>query len=302
MRPHHFVYSQHAPTQLRIRFFRILWRETEAKRVHHDQHLPCFDDDFLVQAERSSVLLSFDGTILRAFPLARGKDTVDCSDSQKEFAVFDHQFMSFLALALLLTITPGADVVLTIRNSLSGGSKDGLWTMAGICSGFFVQPVLASLGVAALLVNSATAFNLVKFAGAAYLTYLGSRSLLSAWRWWVQETNSEPMDVPIESSKTRRWVRYREGLLTNALNPKIAVFYFAVLPQFINPGDPVLLKSLLMSASHYLIGVVWLSSLALVAGQARELFLKPKTRATCEAISGLTMIGFGLKLATSEAH
>ena len=90
--------------------------------------------------------------------------------------------------------------------------------------------------------------------------------------------------------------------MTNASNPKIAIFYFAVLPQFINEGDPVLLKSLLMSASHYLMGVVWLSGLALITRRARDLFLTSKTRAACEALSGLAMIGFGLNLVTSKSR
>jgi threonine/homoserine/homoserine lactone efflux protein len=169
--------------------------------------------------------------------------------------MFDQQFLAFLLLAALLTITPGADTILTLRNSLSGGVRAGLWTAAGVCSGFFVQPLLASLGVAALFVESQTAFNVVKFAGAAYLAYLGVQSLRSAWRWLSLGGGAELAREQSPMSERSPWAGFREGALTNALNPKIAVFYFAVLPQFVTPGQAVLAKSLAMSAAHYLMGL-----------------------------------------------
>ena len=216
--------------------------------------------------------------------------------------MFDHQFFAFLLLAGLLTITPGADTVLTLRNSLAKGTRAGLWTAAGVCSGFFVQPVLASLGVAALFVESQTAFNVVKFAGAAYLVYLGAQSLRSSWQWLHSGATSDDSNAQGLTSDDGGWANYRQGLLTNALNPKIAVFYFAVLPQFIAPGQAVLFKSLVMAASHYIMGVIWLSAIACAAGRAREAFLRPRLRAAFDGIAGLAMIGFGLKLAASKAR
>lgn len=214
--------------------------------------------------------------------------------------MFDQQFLAFLLLAALLTITPGADTILTLRNSLSGGVRAGLWTAAGVCSGFFVQPLLASLGVAALFVESQTAFNVVKFAGAAYLAYLGLQSLRSAWRWLSLEAGAELARVQSPLSERSPWAAFREGALTNALNPKIAVFYFAVLPQFVSPGQAVLFKSLAMSAAHYLMGFVWLAALACVAGRARALFLRPQIRAAFDSLVGFAMLAFGLKLAFSK--
>jgi threonine/homoserine/homoserine lactone efflux protein len=216
--------------------------------------------------------------------------------------MFDDQFCAFLILAALLTVTPGADTVLTFRNSLAKGTRAGLWTAAGVCSGFFVQPVLASLGVAALFVESQTAFNVVKFAGAGYLIYLGAQSLRSSWQWLHAGATLDNADAQGLTSGDRSWANYRQGLLTNALNPKIAVFYFAVLPQFVAPGQAVLLKSLVMSASHYLMGVIWLSAVACAAGRARAAFMRPRVRAAFDGIAGLAMIGFGLKLAASKAR
>src|SRR5207237_1048818 len=96
--------------------------------------------------------------------------------------MFDSLFWAFIALAALLTITPGADTVLTLRNTLSGGTRQGLWTVAGICSGFMFQPMIAVLGVAALFVRLPPAFAVVKMVGAIYLVYLGVQSLREAIR------------------------------------------------------------------------------------------------------------------------
>jgi len=215
--------------------------------------------------------------------------------------MFDSLFWAFIALAAVLTMTPGADTVLTLRNTLSGGTRDGLWTMAGICSGFVFQPLLAVLGVAALFVKLPLAFAVVKFAGALYLVYLGVQSLRESVKLFRPDRTVQPQvnGTPGRASSAKR---YREGLLTNALNPKISVFYFAVLPQFIKAGDPVLLKSLLMTFCHYVMGVIWLGGIAICAGQLRSVLIRPRVKATLEGVSGLAMIGFGARLALARAR
>jgi threonine/homoserine/homoserine lactone efflux protein len=214
--------------------------------------------------------------------------------------MFDSLFWAFLALAALLTITPGADTVLTLRNTLAGGTRDGLWTMAGVCSGFVFQPLLAAFGVAALFVRLPVAFAVVKLAGAIYLIYLGGQTLREAVRLWRKHSDiSEPS---ARGNHQTRWKRYREGLLTNALNPKIGVFYFAVLPQFIKASDPVLLKSILMTLCHYAMGMLWLGAIALAAGRFQTLLTRPRIRASLDAIAGLSMIGFGARLACARAR
>ena len=215
--------------------------------------------------------------------------------------MFDSLFWAFIALAALLTITPGADTVLTLRNTLSGGMRDGLWTMAGICSGFLFQPLLAVLGVAALFVKLPLAFAVVKFAGALYLVYLGVQSLRESVKLFRTDRTAQPQ-VNGTPGRATAAKRYREGLLTNALNPKISVFYFAVLPQFIKAGDPVLLKSLLMTFCHYVMGVIWLGGIAICAGQLRSVLIRPRVKATLEGVSGLAMIGFGARLALARAR
>jgi threonine/homoserine/homoserine lactone efflux protein len=131
--------------------------------------------------------------------------------------MFDSLFWAFVGLAVLVTITPGADTVLTIRNTLTGGTRDGIWTVAGICSDFIFQPLLAALGVAALFIKLPLAFTAVKFAGALYLVYLGGQSLREAARLWKARYGEVPVGARTNSDS---WKRYREGLLTNALIPK----------------------------------------------------------------------------------
>jgi len=141
----------------------------------------------------------------------------------------------------------------------------------------------------------------VKIAGAFYLICLGVQSLREAVHLWRSPTpinNAVPFDPPSHDG----WKRYREGLLTNALNPKIAVFYFAVLPQFIKSGDPVLLKSVLMTFCHYAMGVIWLGGIAICAGRLRSLLIRPRVKASLEAVSGLAMIGFGARLAFARVR
>jgi threonine/homoserine/homoserine lactone efflux protein len=214
--------------------------------------------------------------------------------------MFDAQFMAFLGLAVLFTLTPGADTMLTLRNAVTRGTRGGLWTMAGICSGFFVQPMLAALGLAALFVRSEWAFSIVKWAGALYLLYLGVQSLRSGWRYWRGRHDVKNPNEVAELEWVNPWVSFREGLLSNALNPKIAIFYFALLPQFMKPGDPVLLKSLLLAGSHYLMGAIWLSTLALLAGRASMMLRRPRVRAFMDGLSGFALLGFGIRLATAR--
>src|ERR1700760_802361 len=123
--------------------------------------------------------------------------------------MFDSLFWAFIALAALLTISPGADTVLTLRNTLSGGTRAGLYTMAGVCSGFIFQPLLATLGVAALFVKLPLAFAVVKTAGAVYLIFLGVRSLSEAIKLWHARNRHEEI-LPVKAQPGIGWKRYRE--------------------------------------------------------------------------------------------
>jgi RhtB (resistance to homoserine/threonine) family protein len=202
------------------------------------------------------------------------------------------EVLAFTAVAALLTVAPGPDTFLVVRNSLRGGRRDGVATALGISSGLWFHALLSAIGVSAVLAHSATAFLVLKAGGAAYLAWLGLQSLRAA----AGSPARLPMDAAPPARVTGRR-SFREGLLTNLLNPKVIVFYLALLPQFISPGDPVIAKSLLLAAIHGVLGIAWLAFVSWGVDRSRQLFLRPRPRRFMDGLCGLVLVGFGLRLA-----
>jgi RhtB (resistance to homoserine/threonine) family protein len=209
----------------------------------------------------------------------------------------DSQVIAFTLVAAALTIVPGADTMLVVRNVLRGGRRDGVVTTFGICSGLFVHATLSALGVSMVLMYSATAFHVIKLAGACYLAWLGLQSLRNAVRAPHPQGN-------LEDFKPARPIRPRqcflEGFLCNVLNPKVAVFYLAFLPQFIGPKDPVLVKSLLLAGIHYAEGILWLVALSIMLDHARRFLLKSAVRRWLDGLCGAVFVGLGVRLAAEQ--
>ena len=206
----------------------------------------------------------------------------------------DSQVIAFTLAAAPLTIAPGADTILVIRNVLRGGRRDGVVTTFGICSGLFVHATLSALGVSMLLMHSATAFHLVKLAGAGYLVWLGLQSLRRAVHMPPPQGSLEAMEPPRRRAPQHCFL---EGWLSNVLNPKTAVFYLAFLPQFIGPTEPVLTKSLLLAGIHSVEGIVWLVALSILLDHTRRFMLKSVVRRWLEGLCGVVLVGFGARLA-----
>jgi len=191
---------------------------------------------------------------------------------------------AFTGVAMLLTITPGADMALVTRAALASGRGEAFAVTLGIVSGLMVWATASALGVAALLATSATAFTVLKVAGAAYLVGLGLFTLLRAGEPARREARE-----PVRSGFT-------VGLLTNLLNPKIAVFYSTLLPQFIGPGDPVLATSLVMAGVHGALGVVWLSGYAWAVTAMGDVLRRPRVRTAVDRVTGVVLVGLGAGL------
>jgi RhtB (resistance to homoserine/threonine) family protein len=206
--------------------------------------------------------------------------------------MIDSQVLAFTLVAAIMTMTPGADTLLVVRNVLRGGRRDGFATMIGICSGLYVH---APLGVSMILMHSATAFIVLKIAGACYLVWLGIQSLRSAGRAAaaVQAPGAEGTGVPALQS-------FREGFLTNLLNPKVIVFYLALLPQFIGPDDPVLQKSLLLAVIHFVEGILWFTVVSILVDRSRQFFMKPRQRRLIDATCGTLLVALGFRLAWQQ--
>lgn len=206
--------------------------------------------------------------------------------------MFDSQVLAFTLLAALMTVSPGADTLLVVRNVLRGGRRDGLATAFGICSGLYVHALLSALGISVILMHSAAAYMALKIAGAAYLVWLGLQSLRSAGRARPQAAagNEQPARVPAGQA-------WREGFITNVLNPKVIVFYLALLPQFIGAGDPVLAKSLLLTAIHMAEGIVWFAIVSFLVDRSRRFFLRPLFRRWIDGLCGAFLVALGARLA-----
>lgn len=205
--------------------------------------------------------------------------------------MLDSQVIAFAVVAAFMTMLPGADTLLVVRNSLRGGRQDGLLTVAGICSGLFVHALLSALGLSVVLAHSATAFTALKIAGACYLAWLGIQSIRSSLRGTA---TTMPGQATAGVPATRC---FREGFLTNLLNPKVVVFYLALLPQFIDPDDPVLAKSLLLASIHFAEGILWLGGVAWLVDRSRQFFMKPALRRWLDAVCGAFLVALGIRLA-----
>jgi len=206
----------------------------------------------------------------------------------------DPLFWTFLIPITLLTITPGVDTVLIIRNTTRGGWRDGALSSLGICSGLFVHAVVSAVGISVILLQSAWAFKALKLAGAGYLIWLGIISLRHAAR------NGEPLKFNAQAAGGYRFSVRRsllEGFLSNVLNPKAVVFYMAFLPQFIDPARSALQQSLFLAGVHFIIAMLWQCLLASIVHQAKTWMQNQKVRRGLDGLTGSIMMAFGIKLA-----
>ncbi|MBW2081466.1 MAG: LysE family translocator, partial [Deltaproteobacteria bacterium] len=203
------------------------------------------------------------------------------------------QLITFVAVTLVLTVTPGVDTFIIMRNVLRGGPKDGFYTAIGICSGLFVHASLSAFGISVILVHSAVFFNFVKMAGAIYLVWLGLSSIYGAMR---HKNSFEYTQSAVPKEKLYPTKSLREGLLSNVLNPKPAVFYLAFFPQFINHGDPVFVKTMFLASIQFVIGISWLIMLSFFVSQVKNYIEKPSIKKALDTLSGSILIAFGIKI------
>ncbi|WKD26913.1 LysE family translocator [Halomonas sp. KG2] len=213
-----------------------------------------------------------------------------------QIGFIDAQFVSFLVAITLLSISPGVDTLLVIRNTARGGVRDGVATSIAICCGLFVHATVSALGISLILLQSAWAFNMLKLVGAAYLIWLGISSLLAARRG----TPLPVRGVVTSGSPVPFWQPIKEGLLSNVLNPKTVVFYMAFLPQFISPSDPALLKSLWLAGVHFVIANIWQISVVLMVGGASKWLASARFAQTLNAATGVVLVVFGVRLALEQ--
>ena len=204
-----------------------------------------------------------------------------------------NQFWTFLIAITLLTLFPGVDSILVVRNTSRGGWQDGLATSTGICCGLFVHASVSALGVSALLLQSAVAFSVLKLIGGGYLFWLGSCSMWQA----VRSGERVGMTMMPAIEKTFQLQRsLREGFVSNVFNPKTLLFYMAFLPQFIDPSRSPLLQSLFMATVHFVIAMIYQGLLVLLVGRVKYWFQGSSLRRVSEGVVGLILVSFGLRI------
>ena len=202
---------------------------------------------------------------------------------------------AFLALAAVVIVTPGPDTALTIRNTLAGGRRAGVATAIGVASGQALWTLATSAGLAGLLLASRPLFSALRLVGAVYLVFLGLQALRAAWRGTRED------HAPADSGAITRVApaaAFRQGVLSNLANPKMAVFFPSLLPQFSQPGEGAFAGLLTLGLLFCTMTLTWLAFYAALVARAGDVLRRRGVRRALEGAMGALLVAFGLRLAT----
>jgi threonine/homoserine/homoserine lactone efflux protein len=208
----------------------------------------------------------------------------------------DSSFAAFVGLSAVVIMTPGQDTALTIRNTLLGGRAAGVATASGVALGQASWTLAASLGLTALLVASEPAFVAIRVVGAAYLVYLGAHSI-----WLAIGRHPTPVlaEAPPATMLTTR-TALRQGTLSNLANPKMAIFFSSLLPQFAQSGSSTFASMLLLGVVFVGMTLAWLSAYAMVVARVGHVLRRPRILRAFEAVMGAILVAFGVRLAFDQ--
>jgi threonine/homoserine/homoserine lactone efflux protein len=206
------------------------------------------------------------------------------------------QLGAFLAVSAVVIVTPGQDTALTIRNTLLGGRRSGVTTALGVSAGQACWTLAASAGVAALLRASEPAFLALKLLGAAYLVFLGAEALVGAVRGRGSRLS---LERNLGGAHLRPLTAFRQGLISNLGNPKMAVFFTSLLPQF-TAGGASFLALLVLGLLFCALTLAWLTAYAAAVARAGDFLRRPRIRRALEGLTGAVLIALGLRLASEH--
>ncbi|HEY5817801.1 MAG TPA: LysE family translocator [Mesorhizobium sp.] len=204
--------------------------------------------------------------------------------------------LAFAAMAALLIMSPGPNGVLIAKTVPTSGKAAGFANIGGFAVAFFVHGTFAIFGLSVLVLQSANLFLAVKLVGAAYLIWIGLKALLDAWR-------GKPADLlkVLPARRPRTLAKaFGEGFLTNALNPKVAMFYIAAFPQFMAQGSSPM-SAYLLVAVHALLNLAWFGPMVLLFERLSKVARDGRLQRYLKGVTGIVFVGFGLKLATLRA-
>jgi RhtB (resistance to homoserine/threonine) family protein len=208
----------------------------------------------------------------------------------------DANLTAFVGVAALLIIVPGPDTAIVTKNAFLHGRRAALGTALGVNTGLLVWTVATALGLAALVRASDVAFTVLKIAGAAYLVWLGIQALRDARR----PATDEPKPARAPRKSVGAAGGFRQGVASDLANPKIAVFFTSLLPQFVTRGAPVLEPFLVLGGVFLLMTTLWLLGFALVASRASSVLRRPRVKRALDRLTGVVLVGLGLRLATKH--
>ncbi|NUW35957.1 LysE family translocator [Nonomuraea sp. SMC257] len=201
--------------------------------------------------------------------------------------------VSFALVVALLTVTPGLDTALILRTSVMAGRRPAWGVVLGIQLGTLLWGLLTAAGLSALLAASQLAYDVLRWAGAAYLLWMGARMLLT-------KGAAGAAPEAEERRETRFRIGFRRGLVTNLLNPKVGAFYVAMLPQFIPDDAPHAVMGLLLAGVHAAEGLVWSTVLIGFATLMSGVLRTERVRRVLDRVTGVVIVGFGLRLAVER--
>jgi len=209
-----------------------------------------------------------------------------------------NQLLPFLAASVLITMVPGADMALITRQVFLGGPRLAQRTIMGNLTGIAVHGAALAVGLSALLVASATAYTVVKLAGAAYLVWLGIQTILAARRPVPAADVTDA--APDGSGPITPRRAYVQGLVSTVLNPKPALFFLTFIPQFIDRDESVVAQTLFLTGIHILVGLVWLTIYAHMVDRARQVLTRDRVRLWLERSTGAVLIALGVRVAVER--
>jgi RhtB (resistance to homoserine/threonine) family protein len=198
----------------------------------------------------------------------------------------------FIGVAAIVIVVPGPDTAVVTKNVLVHGRRAAFGTSLGVSAGLSVWTLAAAIGVASVVRASAVAFTVLKLAGALYLVWLGLQALRAAGH-----TESGARLPTAHRSAMGALGGFRQGLLSDLANPKIGIFFTSLLPQFVDPGQSVLLPFLVLGAVFVLMTLVWLSAYSVIAARAAQTLQRPRVKAAMDRVTGSVLIALGVRLA-----
>ncbi|MFD0824730.1 LysE family translocator [Neobacillus sp. M.A.Huq-85] len=206
-------------------------------------------------------------------------------------------FYLFVLMCIFFIILPGPDTAISTKNTITAGKVGGLKTVLGICCALLIHTSAAVLGLSAIIVKSALLFSVFKYVGAVYLLYLGVKTL-----WSLKK---KEVAASVEMNKKSKMVStscFKQGFLTDLLNPKVAILFLTFFPQFVDPGSNTFLPFVIMGTTYTVMTALWSLLYVYLINHISAFMKKPKTQNIIEGITGTILIGFGIRLFLEKAH